>query len=318
MTGLLLFLGLAILAGLWLHRLFEGEALPLDLWDEWRLARTNLADLDRRTAARRDRADLIVSLTTIPSRLPFLGDTLASLMRQTRPPAMIVLNLPYRSRREGVEYVLPDYLAGLSLVKINRCEDWGPATKLIPTLDLCAPGQRIVVVDDDRLYPPRFLADLEAASLVHPGSMLGFSGWVAPADLIDRPTTILSNLLMRPPAPVRATRLSLPYPVDVLQGMSGYLVRPEQLMDLTDYAGAPPAAFFVDDVWIGGHCRTSKLVVPSRRLGFQPWRRRGLYEISALGRINRGDGGPEQRHNSIVLRFLADRWINGRRPEGRG
>jgi len=57
---------------------------------------------------------------------------------------------------------------------------------------------------------------------------------------------------MQPPAPVRATRLRTPYEVDVLQGMSGYLVRPEffDLRALCDYSAAPEAVFFVDDVWI--------------------------------------------------------------------
>jgi hypothetical protein len=299
-------------AGLWLHRLFEGECLPLDLWDEWRLARADLADLDRRVAARSDRSHLVVSLTTIPSRLPHIADTLASLMRQSRPPALIVLNLPHHSKREDTGYAIPDWLAGLSLLRIQRCREWGPATKLIPTLDLCEPDQPIVVVDDDRLYPPDFLADLEAAAAVRPDAALGFSGWTAPADLTDRPTTILSNLLMRPPAPIRGTRLRRPRQVDILQGLSGYLVRPAQFERLTDYDGAPPAAFYVDDVWIAGHCRADKFVVPTRRLGFQAWRRRRFYRDTGLGLINRGDGTPERRNNSILLRHLAERWLVNR------
>ena len=87
-------LPLAVLAlaalGLWLHHLFEGEWLPADLWRERRLARLSLAGLDRRWAAAPDRSDIVVTLTTTPSRIGLLAPTLKSLLDQSRPPARIV------------------------------------------------------------------------------------------------------------------------------------------------------------------------------------------------------------------------------------
>ena len=83
------------------YNFFEGERLLHDLWYEFHLARTDIAALDRACAAAPERSDIIVSLTTIPSRIGFLADTLKSLLAQTRVPREIRLNLPAFSVREN-------------------------------------------------------------------------------------------------------------------------------------------------------------------------------------------------------------------------
>ena len=137
------------------------------------------------------------------------------------------------------------------------------------------------------------------------------SGWVVPEDLTDRPTTVWSNLRMLPPAPIRARRLSRHVEVDILQGLSGYVVRPHffDLAAVTDYAGAPKEAFFVDDVWISAHCRARRFVIPAARANYQPKLHRGFYSRTSLGRINRGPGPNAQRNNSIVIRHFAGSWM---------
>ncbi len=296
-----------------LHDFFEGETLVADLLDEFRLSRAELAALDRFWAENPNRSDCVVTLTTIPSRLPHIATTLKSLMRQSRAPARIVLNLPHHSKRENAAYAVPDFLQGLKSVVVHRCEDMGPATKAIPTLLREAPTQKIIVVDDDRIYPHNLVADLEDAADRENLCAFGMSGWVVPADLTDRPTTVWANLKMLPPAPVRARRLRAPLAMDILQGLSGYLVRPAffDLARLTDYAGAPEASFYVDDVWISGHCNAKRFVIPSRRYNYQPKFRGAFYKRTSLGLINRGPGGAggnALRHNTTVLRHLADRW----------
>lgn len=304
---------IVLLAGaLYLHRLFEGECLPLDLWQEWRLSRTTLAAMDRRWQAAEDRrSDIVVSLTTIPSRIEGIDDTLKSLMAQSRPPRRIVLNLPSFSRREQVAYVVPERLRALKALEIRVCEDWGPATKLIPALMAEAPDQAIIAVDDDRIYPPSTLATLERHARDMPDAALALAGWVVPADHTDRPTTVLSNLLMRPPAPIRGTRLRHPRRIDVVLGFMSYLVRPRffDLAQMADFSDGPKALFFVDDVRSSALCAAPKYVVPARRLSFIPKRRLRLYKSTALGRINRGSGGDEFRHNTVAVRHFAGRWL---------
>ena len=295
------------------HDFFEGETLVADLIRTARLARADLADLDRKAMVRR-RSDAIVTLTTIPSRIGLIGMTLKSLLDQTLPPARIHLNIPRHSRRENCAYDVPDWLEALEMVRIVRCEDVGPATKLFPTLSGASDDQAIIVVDDDRIYPPGFVETLSAAGDGDPDAAFGLLGWVVPADFTDRPTTIGSNLHMQPPAPVRARRLREPFEIDILQGFSGYLVRPRFFPDMDAmlaHRDAPPEAFYVDDVWISGFCAARKFVVPSKRAGFQQWTRKGLYRASSLGLVNRGGGTPETRNNTIVIRHMADRWTVG-------
>lgn len=294
------------------YNFFEGERLLHDLWYEFHLARTDITALDRICAAAPERSDVIISLTTIPSRIGFLADTLKSLLAQTRPPREIRLNLPAFSVRENRAYEIPAWLSSLACVRIVPSDDYGPATKLLPTLKDSAPSQPILVVDDDRIYAPQLVATLEAAAKAHKGAAVALGGWIVPQDLVDRPTTIRSNLLQLPPAPVRSARIRKPVPVDILLGFMGYLVRPEffNLGAITDYSAAPPQARLVDDVWISAHCRAPKLVVPGKP-NFQPKRHQSLYQRSSLGWINRGDGKPENRNNSVLLRHFADRWTVG-------
>ncbi|HEV8015375.1 MAG TPA: hypothetical protein VGP48_07560 [Stellaceae bacterium] len=300
-----------IAALVWAHDFLEGEHLFLDLWYEHRLARSDIAQLDRQCRSNPRRSQTIVTLTTIPSRLPLIDLSLKSLLRQTVAPREIRLHLPRHSRREDKPYEVPGWLRTLHCVRIVACEDQGPATKLLPALGEAAADQTIVVVDDDRIYPPAMLEELDAAAAAMPDAAFGFSGWCAPADLVDRPTTLLSNIFERPPAPIRATRQRRPRLVNILQGMSGYLVKPRffDRQAVQDYSRAPDAAFFVDDVWIGAHCAAPKYVIPSRRANFLPYRRAVFFNRTSLGYLNRGGGDLEKRNNTIMLKhFGRARW----------
>ena len=295
------------------HDFFEGETLIADLVRARRLARRDIGELDRKAQAAEARGP-VVTLTTIPSRIEHIGMTLKSLLDQSLPPAEIRLNVPHHSRRENRGYEIPEWLSALATVAIVRCEDFGPATKLFPSLTALDADAAIVVVDDDRIYPPDFLKVLASEAEADRDAAIGLSGWVVPADLTDRPTTIRSNLYMQPPAPIRARRLRKRYEIDILQGFSGYLVRPRFFPDMEGmltHRGAPPAAFYVDDVWISGHCAARKYVVPAARAGFQMITRQSFYRANSLGKVNSGEGTPESRNNTIVIRHMADRWTVG-------
>lgn len=311
MTTVALALVFCAMVAVLVHDFFEGETLVADLMDEWRLSRRTLAELDAEWAANPKRTSAVVSLTTIPSRLPLIAPCIKSLMRQSVAPQKIILNLSEYSLREGTPYQVPDFLFGLQAVEIHLCEDLGPATKLLHTLTRVAPDQPILVVDDDRIYHATVLASLLSAEQALPGAAVGLSGWRVPADLIDRPTTAWTNLKMLAPAPIRARRLRRPVQVDILQGLSGYLVRPRQfdLAAITDYSSAPKAARFVDDVWIAGHSNVPCFVIPARRTNYQPKLLRGHFRRTSLGLINRGPGGDSNRNNSIVIRHLVGRWL---------
>ena len=110
-------------------------------------------------------ARVVASLTTTPQRLDKLGGTLDSLLAQTVTPDRIYLNIPHVFKRTGEAYDLarlPSRYANHPLVKVVRCDDFGPITKLLPTIGreqaLGSPESTLLwVVDDDHVYPPNYL-----------------------------------------------------------------------------------------------------------------------------------------------------------------
>jgi hypothetical protein len=298
-------------AALAVYERFAGEHPLLDAWYEMRLRRLSFAELDRRHRDRQRRTDVIVTLTTLPSRIDRIGPTIKSLLNQTVSPGAIRIHVPAASRREGLPYVVPAWLAALQSVRIVRCNvDYGPATKLIPALSDIADDQRLLVVDDDRIYQPHLVEQFLTWSEARPDAAIAASGWDAPADLTDRPSTLVATLGGRPPAPIKCTRVRGTRDVDVMQGLSGYLVRPRfvDLAAIRDYAGAPDAAFFVDDVWISAHCRVPKVILAGRRTSFPSLVDARFFKRSSVALVNRGGGDAERRNNTIMLRYFAQRW----------
>jgi hypothetical protein len=300
----------AITVGLFVFEHYAAENPLFDGLYELRLRRQDLATLERRRTGNQRRTDAIVTLTTLPSRIDRMEPTIKSLLNQTVAPAAIRLNVPATSRREQRPYVVPEWLARLPSITICRCDDYGPSTKLLPALLSSAPGQRLIVVDDDRIYHPYFVEQMVKHADDHPGVAVAGSGWDAPADLTDRPSTLLATLRGLAPVPIKCTRVGGSREVDVMQGLSGYLVEPRffDAAALVDYRDAPPAAVLVDDVWISAHCRVPKMIFKGRRTNFQSMLDTDFYQRTSLGRVNRGDGTLEGRHNTIVLRYFKDRW----------
>ncbi len=287
-----------------------------DVLYERRLRRIDLVELDRAWSASRRRSDVVVSLTTIPSRIGLLAPTLRSLLHQTVRPAAIRLNIPHASVRERAAYEIPGWLERLRAITIARCDDYGPATKIIPSLLDSSPDQRLLIVDDDRIYHRRLIEQLAGHSDSQPDIAVASSGWVVPPDLTDRPTPLFANIMNAPPATIRTARIRKATDVDIMHGSAGYLVKPRffDVAALLDYSHAPAAAFFVDDVWISGHCRARKVVFPGRRTAFQSPHGRPVHARTSLTLINRGD--EETKNSTIVIRHLADRWQAARQPGG--
>lgn len=108
---------------------------------------------------------VVVSLSTIPPRFPFIGQTLQSLLAQSVRPDRIEVWIP-RSYRRFPEHAfcVPDVPDGVTIEVID--EDLGPATKVLPCVrKYRGTDTRIVYVDDDRRYWNRFLETrLQAAT----------------------------------------------------------------------------------------------------------------------------------------------------------
>jgi hypothetical protein len=203
-------------------------------------------------AARSER--LVVSMTTVPQRIGCILPTLRSLLDQTCAADKIVLALPSHSLRTGGPYpTLPPLPAR---VEVLRCEDFGPATKLLAVLRR-EPDAAIVAVDDDVIYPRDFLEILFEAHRRQPKCALGYRG-----------CDLESNIDPRDFDHVFATALRAPRSVDLLLGTWGYLVPPRAFDEAVhDFSGFPDAVRWVDDIWFSGHLARRKLpryVVPAK------------------------------------------------------
>lgn len=199
---------------------------------------------------------VVVTLTSIPDRRDSLAPALFSLIDQTWPADRILLAWPDKSLRTGAAYPPPPDLP--EGVDILRCEDVGPATKLLPAL-VAEPDALLIVVDDDVIYPADFIETLVRAHRRDPAAALGWRGWrVEPG---RDPRDYLH---------VFATAMHAPCDVDILLGTWGYLVPPGALDGAVhDFSGWPPEVRWVDDIWISGHLArrgVPRRVIPARGL----------------------------------------------------
>jgi hypothetical protein len=140
-----------------------------ELWPSFRRAR------QLRAATLVPRAELlpvVVSLTSIPSRLPFVDLAIRSVLDQSQPPALVVLWL-----HQSLQGSVPDTLTALlgPRFEIRFVDRNRPHCKLVHAL-LAFPDRTVVTCDDDVMYAPTWLAELWADSVAHPGEVIGHQG----------------------------------------------------------------------------------------------------------------------------------------------
>jgi len=101
---------------------------------------------------------IIVSLTTTPTRIHAIQEMLTCLTRQTVAFNEILINIPLRTRRTAQTYEIPKWMWSVKRLCINRCHDFGPATKLLGALAReTHPDTIVITVDDDLLYPENMI-----------------------------------------------------------------------------------------------------------------------------------------------------------------
>ena len=79
---------------------------------------------------------IYVSLTTIPQRVKNLNKSIESLLKQSQKPDKIFINIPFKYKRFS-ETINDDQIPKFdnNLIEITRCEDYGPGTKLLGSLN---------------------------------------------------------------------------------------------------------------------------------------------------------------------------------------
>lgn len=204
-------------------------------------------------------SDLVISLTTIPSRMSYITPTLHDLLAQTADVSEIRLNIPYRYRRfPDAEISLPQFPEGVTVVRVP--DDCGPATKVLPTVqDYQGQDVDILFCDDDQHYEPDWAARFVEARKSQPSACIVEHGYDLPdhAGRLMRPRAVRREKDWR----YRAARLASGLRkrpsrfikdgyVDIFLGYRGAMIRPDSLPRET--FDIPDVLWTVDDVWLSG------------------------------------------------------------------
>jgi len=194
-----------------------------------------------------------VCLTAISSRLHTLPRVLASLLRQTLPPARIHLYVseePYLID-EGIQ---PDdgilqQLSNLPRLRLHWVPNLGPYRKLAPYLSSppeplagCVDPELFITADDDTLYPPRFIE-----YLIRRRQALG--GIVAHRGRRIRPTAEGSTTEAYLPYGHWHDGLNVPRLANLPTGQSGILYHRHDFPDDLQLEAALVLAPTHDDLW---------------------------------------------------------------------
>lgn len=106
--------------------------------------------------------NIIVSLTTVPNRLMEKRTTagsrlgLKTILEQTYSNYEVHFNIPYYYKLDNTKIIIPEWLMAFTEeyphLKIFRTDDFGPITKILPTLERINDPETILIVVDDDLY----------------------------------------------------------------------------------------------------------------------------------------------------------------------
>jgi hypothetical protein len=175
---------------------------------------------------------IIVSMTTSPKRIINIQPLLECISNQTIKPDKIVLNLPYVFKRTNMKFDnIPGFVENNPLVQINRCDDIGPSTKILPTGVLFNdPNTIIISVDDDIEYRSNFIETLLKYSTKYPEAVItgeSFMRVTPPDDALDKTATY----------------------ADLVEGYSAVLYKKKFLdtININDITNYPKYCYMADD-----------------------------------------------------------------------
>lgn len=211
---------------------------------------------------------IIVTLTTIPERLSCgkLEKTLDSIYNQTLKPDIVIINIPLVTLK-GKKYD-PVKLKNLEEkypnIIINRVpDDFGPITKIVPTLKFVNDNDKIVIIDDDVVYDEKMIYKLYNSNL----QAVGFCGREG------KDLTWYHNFK------------DTPMLMDFLETFDGVMYSASILKNLKPLTS--DECIFQDDIVIGKYLKKNNVPV---------------YIINSTGINNKhdGDGTPELRDINLV------------------
>jgi hypothetical protein len=227
----------------------------------------DIFELDREYRYKPTIKNCIISLTTTPPRLKHLKPILMSLLDSSVAVTEIRLNVPYTSCK-GIPYVIPKWLTKLKNVKIHRTEkDWGPATKLLPTLIDCYSNlnmnTKIIVVDDDVIYGYYMVETInEYFEKYNRNKKVAITMY---GDKVAKDNTMKYDMSTRAGNYMAGDRYT-----DILRGHSAYMVTPNMFTtEIFDYTKHPKECFFVDDNYFSFHLKRNNVRILMAGLSYK-------------------------------------------------
>ena len=141
------------------------------IWNQTKInqrSRSLRKSLKTRQLVEIKKSEFLISFTSVPNRFRTLPLVVESLTRQELPANEIHLNLAHQDFND-----LPSSIRAKleqSGVKIFSVDDWGPAKKLIPTLQRS--DLPVICVDDDLVYEPTLTKHLLIQAQLFPNNVI--------------------------------------------------------------------------------------------------------------------------------------------------
>lgn len=236
---------------------------------------------------------IIISLTTIPSRINHIKPCIDSLLRQN-----IIIYLwigKEYDRPQGKIAAVPDFLKH-DRIRIRRVEDEGSITKIYPALSLYD-VERIITADDDMIYPDGWAEGLINASNLHPDKAICYRGRKFRYDGYKRLRYRRSILV----------RLQKSGVVDIATGVHGVIYRRsffgDDFFNYRNYRYAK----YVDDIWISGYLYRKgieRLCIPGCDVKTIKLKdNKSLHKIDSLARVNWKKGSNIDYNDKMIKQF---------------
>lgn len=235
---------------------------------------------------------IIISFTTLPKRISKIKKTIDSLLNQSVKPNHIYLWLPKEFKRvKNQDITIPSFISNTP-IEIKYTIDYGPFTKLRPTLEIEKdPNTIIVTADDDVLYPPNWLENLLNASKLLPDSAIGYRGRI----FQNR-----KNLNYNQSNLYYGSYEKKYLKVDILTATWGALYK-RRFFDKEIFDdNILKSSFFVDDIWINGNLAKKNIdryIIPN--INIQPVV--NVANIDSLWENNRNNN-----NNNNMINFFKD------------
>ena len=265
-------------------------------------------ELDKKYKKKKVMKSTIITLTTTPGRIGKIKPVLKSILDQSVAVEEIRINVPYQSCK-GIKYEVPKWLKRMKNVKIYRqIKDWGPATKLIPTLlDVNNKEKRIIVLDDDVIYGyntietlvehfDKYNYKIKDENKIRKKRKTAITMY---GDAIKKDKNTDNSLYTRATNYIAGSTYT-----DLLRGHSAYMVTPDMFTeDLYDYENLPKECFFVDDNYFSAHLKKNNVKILMAGLTYKavPLPEITACQISPLHQVENHDDHNEKVVNKFFL-----------------